>query len=147
MSSEGLTTIGRSDRIDLPEFNLYGLEAKVDTGAAICAIHCHEIELVKKDNEELLQFKLLDPTHPDYNEQKYFSHQFRLANIKNSFGQTEERYVVTTPVVIFGMTIETQFSLSDRKDLKFPILLGRRFLRKRFIVDVSKKNVSFKKKK
>jgi hypothetical protein len=139
--------IGRSDKIDLPEFKIFNLDAKVDTGAAICAIHCHEIQLVRKNGLELLQFKLLDPSHPDYNEQTYHSHHFELARIKNSFGQTEERYVVTTPVIIFGKTIETRFSLTDRKDLKFPILLGRQFLRKRFIVDVAKKNVSFKKKK
>lgn len=139
--------IGRSEKIDLPEFNLFGLDSKVDTGAAICAIHCHEIKLTEKEGQQLLEFRLLDPSHPDYNEHIYYSHQFKLARIKNSFGQTEERYVVTTPVVIFDETIETQFSLSDRKDLKFPILLGRRFLRKRFIVDVAKRNVSFKKSK
>jgi hypothetical protein len=144
---EDRKVIGRSDKIDLPEFGIFNLEAKIDTGAAICAIHCHEIQLVKKGNEELLQFQLLDPSHPGYNEKTYYSHHFELARIKNSFGQTEERYVVTTPVIIFGKTIETRFSLTDRKDLKFPILLGRQFLRKRFIVDVAKKNISFKKKK
>jgi hypothetical protein len=54
--------------------------------------------------------------------------------------------VITTPVIIFNFTIETQFSLTDRRDLKFPILLKRKFLRNRFIVDVAKKNVSFRKK-
>jgi len=137
--------IGRSDRIDLPEFELAHLDAKVDTGAALCAIHCHHIRLVEINGKEKLQFQLLDPSHPDYNEKIFYSGNFKLAKIKNSFGQSEERFVITTPVRIFRQTIETEFSLTDRRDLKFPILLGRKFLRKRFVVDVSRKNISVKK--
>jgi len=137
-------TIGRSDKIDLPEFHLKSLEAKIDTGAAICAIHCHHIQLVAFEGEEKIQFQLLDPSHPDYNDKIYYASHFKLAKIKNSFGQTEERYVITTPVRIFRKLIETEFSLTDRRDLKFPILLGRKFLRHNFIVDVTRKNVSHK---
>ncbi|MDQ3290925.1 MAG: RimK/LysX family protein [Bacteroidota bacterium] len=43
--------------------------------------------------------------------------------------------------------METNFSLSDRRDMKYPILIGRSVLRKHFIVDVARKNVSAKAKK
>ena len=40
--------------------------------------------------------------------------------------------------------IEAEFSLSDRSDMKYPVLIGRKLLKGRFIVDVSRKNVSLK---
>lgn len=58
----------------------------------------------------------------------------------------EERYVITTGVLIFNKLIKTEFSLTDRSAMKYPILLGRKFLVKRFIVDVSLVNLSLKNK-
>ena len=37
--------IGARDKIDLPEFGLYELPCKVDTGAATSAIHCYQVRL------------------------------------------------------------------------------------------------------
>jgi hypothetical protein len=41
-----------------------------------------------------------------------------------------------------GRKIKTEFSLTERKGMRFPILLGRRLLNKRFIIDTSLVNVS-----
>lgn len=59
----------------------------------------------------------------------------------------EERYVITTDILIFNKRIKTEFSLSDRSTMKYPILLGRKLLAKRFVVDVAVTNLSFKNKK
>ena len=48
---------------------------------------------------------------------------------------------------IFNEEIITEFSLSNRGSLKFPILIGRKILRDRFLIDVKQKNLSFKEKK
>jgi hypothetical protein len=37
--------------------------------------------------------------------------------------------------------VQTQFSLYDRSDMKNQVLLGRKFLKGRFLVDVSRRNV------
>ena len=44
-----MITIGRRDRIDLPQLDLINLEAKVDTGAYGSALHCHHIEIVEEE--------------------------------------------------------------------------------------------------
>jgi len=56
--------IGRREVIAFPELGLFEITAKVDTGAYTTALHCHDI--YEKDG--MLHFKLLDPSHPDYNE-------------------------------------------------------------------------------
>jgi hypothetical protein len=48
-------------------------------------------------------------------------------------------------VQLYGQDFETEFSLSDRSDMKYPVLLGRSLLRQgRFVVDVAKRNLSYK---
>ncbi|MGK7388995.1 MAG: ATP-dependent zinc protease family protein [Candidatus Cyclobacteriaceae bacterium M2_1C_046] len=138
--------IGRTDKIDLPELQLIDIDAKIDTGANTSAIHYHYAEVVKKEGKEFLHFSLLDPDHPNFNDKEFFVEHFKQRLIKNSFGDSELRYIIKTEIVIFGQTWETEFSLSNRGNLKFPILLGRKLLKKRFLVDVTKANLSYKKK-
>lgn len=138
--------IGRSDKIDLPEMELFDIEAKVDTGAYTSAIHCRNIEEGEDDEGAYLDFVLLDKKHPAYNNKKYRVRKFKQKKIKNSFGNEEKRYIIKTPVEIFDLVIKTEFSLSDRKKMKFPVLLGRKFLQKHFVVEVTKHNLSYKKK-
>ncbi|MGI8892041.1 MAG: ATP-dependent zinc protease family protein [Bacteroidia bacterium] len=138
--------IGRSDKVDLPELGLFDLYAKIDTGAYTSAIHCHNIKVVNKGDKKLLHFILLDPAHPAYNEKPYYFEKFSRRTIKNSFGNSERRYIIKTVVEIFGKVIRTEFSLSNRGNLKFPVLLGRKFIQGRFYVDVSVINISFRNK-
>ncbi|QSE99110.1 ATP-dependent zinc protease family protein [Fulvivirga lutea] len=136
--------IGRNEIVDLPEMELFQLRAKVDTGAYTSAIHYHHAEVIKKDGEDVLHFTLLDPSHEEYNDKSFYFKQFKTKKIKNSFGQSEERYIIQATIRIFDKDIQTEFSLSDRGNLKFPLLLGRKLLNKHFIVDTSKKNLSLK---
>ncbi|WP_020527502.1 ATP-dependent zinc protease family protein [Flexithrix dorotheae] len=141
------TVIGRIDKINLPELKLFEIDAKIDTGAYTSAIHCHHISVVKMDGKNVLHFKLLDPFHPDYNDKDFYFERFTTRNIKNTSGIPEERFTIKTVLEIFDEKIETEFSLTDREKMKYPILLGRRFLSGKFIVDVEKKDLSFKQKK
>ncbi len=140
------TVIGRYDKIDLPEMNLWDIDAKIDTGADGSAIHCHHIEIVKKKGKKLLHFILLDPTHPNYDNKSFYFEDYKQRSIKNSFGDSEKRFVIKTPIVIFGKETLTEFSLSYRGNLSFPILLGRKFLYRKFVVDVARSNLSYRSK-
>jgi hypothetical protein len=57
------------------------------------------------------------------------------------------RFVISTELRIYSETFMAEFTLSDRDNLRFPILLGRKILRKKFFIDVTKKNLSFREKK
>lgn len=136
--------IGRFDKIDFPEFNLYEIEAKVDTGAYTSSIHSHKIEEFIEDGENFIKFTLLDPTHVHYNEKVYQTKNYRKKIVKSSNGLSEERFAIETTVVLFNESYPIELTLSERSDMRYPILLGRKFLNKKFIVDPSIKNTSFK---
>jgi hypothetical protein len=122
------------------------VECKIDTGAQTSAIHCHEIRVYQHEGTEVLSFRLLDPSHPAYNHKQFTYTVFEERVIKNSFGQSEERFVIKTTVRLFGKDYLTEFSLADRVKMKYPVLLGKKLLREGFLVDVTKKNLSFKQK-
>lgn len=125
--------IGRREEVDFPELGLYGITAKIDTGAYTTALHCHDIQ----ETGGVLQFKLLDPSHPEYNEQVQAFTEFTQKGIKNSFGEIEKRYIIKTSIKIGERRIKAVISLSDRGKMRYPVLIGRKLLKNRFIVDVS----------
>lgn len=131
--------LGRSDRVDLPGLGLENIHAKIDTGAYTCSLHC---SLTKVVNGKL-KFILLDEEHPGFTGRRYSFKKFEQREIKNSFGEAELRYVIKTKIKIFDHLIRAEFSLSNRGNLKFPVLLGRKILRKRFLIDVTKKDLSY----
>ncbi len=134
-----MQTLGRSDRVDLPGLSLEDIQAKIDTGAYTSSLHCLRAEVV--DGE--LEFVLLDEEHPEFTGMKYRFKNFDQREIKNSFGEAELRFVIKTKVKIYDTVIRAEFSLSNRGNLKFPVLLGRKILRHRFLIDVTKKDLSF----
>ncbi|HEV8513686.1 MAG TPA: RimK/LysX family protein [Cyclobacteriaceae bacterium] len=134
-----MQTLGRSDRVDLPGLGLENIHAKIDTGAYNCSLHCTSNEVVNG----VLEFVLLDAEHPEFTGRKYFFKKFVQREIKNSFGEAELRYVIKTKIKIYDRLIRAEFSLSNRGNLKFPVLLGRKILRNRFLIDVTKKDLSY----
>ncbi|HEY9006743.1 ATP-dependent zinc protease family protein [Ohtaekwangia sp.] len=135
--------LGRYDRVDLPELGLQSIHAKIDTGAYTSSLHCSKAEVVNGN----LEFVLLDKEHPEFTGMKFIFPQFEVRDIKNSFGEVERRFVIVTTLKIFNEEIITEFSLSNRGSLKFPILIGRKILRDRFVIDVKQKNLSYREKR
>lgn len=147
MGAENKKIIGRRERVNFPLLKLLNIEAKIDTGAFTSAIHCTDIrEVTRPDGSRAIRFRLLDPSHPLYHQQVFQFEEFSLREIKSSFGQVQERYVIRTQIQVFEEILEADFSLSDRSDLKYPVLIGRALLQNNFVVDVSKKEVARKQK-
>ncbi|UFH56420.1 ATP-dependent zinc protease [Spirosoma sp. KNUC1025] len=136
--------IGMTDLVDFPDLKLCDVQAKVDTGAYTSALHCKDVQIVKAGMRKKLSFWLVDKTGEPA--RQFYSDQFSQRMIRNSFGIAELRYVIRTRIVLFGRTIRAEFTLADREQLKNPVLLGRKLLRNRFIVDVSQKNLSYQEK-
>ena len=139
-------TLGRRELVDFPGFALGGIEAKVDTGAYTSAIHCTNIHIEAAVGQPpRLVVQLLDPGHEGTDGQPLSFAEFVLRDIRSSNGEVQERYVIRTTVQLYGKDFEAEFSLSDRSDMKYPVLLGRSLLRQgRFVVDVAKRNLSYK---
>ncbi|WP_247237791.1 RimK/LysX family protein [Telluribacter sp. SYSU D00476] len=136
----GKDVIGATEMVDFPELGWHHVQARVDTGAATSAIHCSRVRLVRQGEQVRLSFYL--DVQKGAPKQRFSVSEFKEKTIKNSFGQEERRYVIKTKITLMGRKIRTEFSLADRQKMTYPVLLGRKLLKGRFVVDVSQKNLS-----
>ncbi|MHB0754159.1 ATP-dependent zinc protease family protein [Polaribacter sp. M15] len=137
-------TIGRVDKADFPELSLKQIDVKIDSGAYTSSIHCSNIEEISLNNTPFIKFTLLDPEHSLYNNKEFTVKNYTSKIVKSSNGISETRFMIQTEILIFNTIFPIYLTLTERKDMKFPILLGRKFLNKKFIIDTAKKNLSHK---
>jgi len=130
--------IGRSESIDFVGTDVLDVPAKIDTGAYRSALHASDIVL--KDG--LLSFNILG-NHPVCGNMthKIETRDFNEVRIANSFGHAEDRYEVRLKVKIGSEVFTTSFSLADRSKKVYPVLLGRKLLSNRYLVDTSKSTI------
>ncbi|GAB2785382.1 ATP-dependent zinc protease [Rhabdobacter roseus] len=130
--------IGATELVDFPELGWQQVPARVDTGAATSSIHCSRVRLVEKAGQPKRLSFYLD-VQKGAPRQPFSVTDFEETTIKNSFGHEERRYVIKTQIVLGKRRIRTEFSLADRRKMSYPVLLGRKLLKGRFLVDVSQK--------
>jgi hypothetical protein len=141
--------IGRKEKITLPKLGLNLVWAKIDTGAYTSSLHAENIKEEIVDGKKVLTFQILMPGHEKFSGKTLRFDSFREKKVKNSFGQAEVRYLIETKIRLAGETFTAEFTLSDRSNMRNSILLGRKILRDRFLVDVAATNLSkaYRKKK
>jgi len=132
-SDSKIKIIGRREYVDFPLLDINNVEAKIDTGAYTSSIHCEKILILFKDFKPVLYF-IID----NKNGKEYKFENYEKKKIKNSFGEMEERYVIRTLVKIGGKRIWSTLSLSKRDSMRYQVLIGRRLIKGKFLIDVSK---------
>ncbi|MDG1714302.1 RimK/LysX family protein [Lacinutrix sp.] len=135
-------TIGRIDKVDFPTLDLFDIDVKIDTGAFTSSMHCHKV--IEEDN--LLKCLFFDKEHQNYNKKIIVFKNYTTTKVKSSNGMVQNRYMVKTSVLLFNKKYKIDLTLSTRSEMKYPILIGRKFLSKKFIVDINLKNLSYKQK-
>lgn len=109
--------------------------AKIDTGADSSAIWATNIRV---DKDGVLKFSLFGEGSPYYNGKIYKRSDFSVAAVKSSNGEVQIRYRTHFVVKIAGRKVRVMFNLSDRSRNHYKILIGRRTISRKFLVDVSK---------
>lgn len=137
-----MEVIGYIESVDLAELELYGLDAKIDTGADSCSIHCDDIVV----NGDTVTFLLHDEVHPAYHGKEITLPIAKRGKVKSSNGKSEERIFINIAIKLGCKTYNTEISLSNRENMKYAMLIGRRFMSHRYLVDVSHKYITKKEK-
>lgn len=128
-------TIGWREWVGLPELGIPQIKAKVDTGARTSALHAFALRPFVENGRDRIQFDI----HPfQHNNHDIITCQADVVDkrcVTDSGGHEEERYVIETPIMIAGQTWLIEITLTERENMLFRMLLGRRALRKRFIIN------------
>jgi hypothetical protein len=134
-SAEPKRVIGWREWVQLPDLGVVEMKAKVDTGADNSSLHAFNVERIERDGAEYVRFEI----HPKQRSKKpTILCEAPLAmekKVKNPGGRTELRPVIRTRVVVAGEVIEALVNLTSRDEMGFRMLLGRRAVRSRFVID------------
>lgn len=126
-----MVVVGLDEKVDFPEFNLTGVVAKIDTGADGTSLHCDYIQ--QKDN--LIEFTPLDPSYPQYKNQKIEKPILGTQEVMSSNGESEDRFFIETTIIIKNKEYITNVSLTNRAKMKTPVLIGKNVLKGAFLVN------------
>tara|TARA_Y100001960_G_scaffold143364_1_gene151807 strand:+ start:3058 stop:3711 length:654 start_codon:yes stop_codon:yes gene_type:complete len=138
---DGMLILGAEEWVHIPAINRT-FKGRVDTGATTSSISATEVVPFERDGKDWVQFKI------DINGKA--SKEFKLpverwAKIRQSSSEdVDKRPVVVAYIQVGDLKEQTEFTLTERGHMKFPILLGRSFFRDVAVVDVSKKYVQNK---
>lgn len=128
-----LISIGSKEFVALPSYGFSEIPAKVDTGADSSAIWASDIV----EENGTLRFCLFGPGSRFYSGEPIEMSDYGIKVIRNSFGVSETRYSVKLLMLLGGKHLKVSFTLADRSRNRYPILIGKRTLAGRFLVDVS----------
>ena len=127
--------IGWREWVGLPDLGVIEVKAKVDTGADNSSLHAFEIERFDEGGIEMVRFEI----HPRQRKRKpSISCVAQVAGerkVRNPGGRLETRPVIRTTLVVAGEELEALVNLTTRDEMTFRMLLGRRTVRSRFVVD------------
>ena len=131
-NAEEKMTLGAVEDIILLPWGIR-LPARIDTGAAKSSLDARELKV----HEDRVEFKL---------PRKYSSLHLRLPVIEWRHVRTpeglERRPVVELEICLGSKRIRTLVNLADRSMVKYPLILGRNFLKEDFVVDVKRRRTA-----
>jgi len=131
--------IGVAERVNLPDWGVERLRAKIDTGARTSALHVQKIEELEGNR---VRFSIV--LHRNRHDERVTVEApiSRRSRVRSSSGRSQERIFVKTTLVLGDVVKEIEVSLASRKRMIFRMLLGRQALGEDFLIDASRRYVA-----
>ncbi len=132
VGAEEKTVIGGVEDVILLPWRVR-LPARIDTGAAKSSLDARELKI----QDDIVEFRL---------PQKHGGLHMRLPVVEWRHIRTQEglerRPVVEVDICLGTKRIRTLVNLNDRSMVKYPLILGRNFLKENFLVDVQRRRMT-----
>lgn len=129
--------IGWCEMVDVPSLGLFQVHAKMDTGAATSSIHASRIKPMLREGTLWVEFwfRLNAGEKPKRYEAAVIDRRI----VRSSNGEKQERYVIAAQFCFGNLCWNGQLTLANRRSMAFPLLIGRRALRRGFLVNSAKR--------
>ena len=136
---DGKLLVGEAEWIWVDAAN-DAFQARVDTGATTSSISAQEITIFERNGKNWVRFFL---SHQEMDDKIQIEAPLvRHVRVRQaSADDLDRRPVVRLAVRIGDMTEKAEFTLKDRSDMTFPVLLGREFLKDIAVVDVAREYI------
>ncbi|WP_372872280.1 ATP-dependent zinc protease [Shewanella sp.] len=134
MISPPLPVIGWREWGVLPEIGAEKIKIKIDTGAKTSCLHAHKIRPFQRNKVKWVEIWL----HPEQGSNRSVRCEFPVHDrrlVTDSGGHRQLRFVIKTSLILGEHEFELELTLSNRDNMRFRMLLGRRAMTGRFLVD------------
>jgi hypothetical protein len=136
------TIIGWREWLALPDLGIRAIKAKIDTGARSSALHTVGLEPLEKNGILKVKFGVHPLQRRKDIEVNCVADVVDRRRVTSSDGQSERRYVIRTTVAIGELEWQIELTLTDRKSMRFRMLLGRAAISDFLLVDPAKAYLS-----
>ncbi|MFK7994859.1 MAG: ATP-dependent zinc protease [Granulosicoccus sp.] len=119
-------TVGWREWVSLPDLGLPAIKAKVDTGARTSAVNASDIErFTHTDGSDWVAFTVMPIQRVSNISRRCQAPLVDIRKVTDSGGHSEERFFITTTLVLGSLTRTVEITLAQRTDMLFRMLLGR----------------------
>ena len=135
MNENKLEIIGSTEYVEIA--GIENVPAKTDTGADSSSVWASHIDV---DKDGVLSFQLFDEGSTFYTGETITRQkdEYKVKIVRSGHGDERIRYRTEIDLKVNGHKIHAMFTLADRSRNNFPVLIGRRTLKNKFLVDVSR---------
>ncbi|MGO1247079.1 MAG: ATP-dependent zinc protease family protein [Oceanisphaera sp.] len=144
-TQDGKLIVGETETIWLDSIN-DSFAARIDTGATTSSLSAQDITVFERDGNPWVSFNM---AHEGVDEKLQIETPLvRYVRIRQaSADDIERRPVVELNIRLGRLSEKTEFTLTDRSQMTYSVLLGREFLKDIAVVDIARKNVQGKPKR
>ena len=126
--------VGWKENAALPDLNVKNVIAKIDTGANLASIDAADIKIVSRDKVKYVKFKVMKRNNTV---RKTSAPLEGYKRIKSSNGDVERRPYIKNTLLMDGITKKIELTLTDRGPMEYTMLIGRKALGRRWVVNPS----------
>jgi hypothetical protein len=130
--------VGWKEYLDFPDWGIYRLKAKVDTGARTSALDAR-YTIHKTPAGLVAELQLPLGKRPGGRVAVVRAPVVGMVRVSNSGGMREERPLIETTLQLGPVTKRIRLTVTSRASMLFRVILGRKALEGDFLVDVSRK--------
>jgi hypothetical protein len=126
--------LGWREWLALPDLGIHAIRAKLDTGARSSALHVDTLETFQSNGREWVRFSVATGSADD----KLVVVESTVHDrrpVTDSGGHVNERIFLRTRLMLAGQEYPVEINLTSRRNMLFPMLLGRTALSRHFVVD------------
>lgn len=131
----GPIVIGWREWLALPGLGIAAIKAKIDTGARTSSLHVDTLAVDERDGGTWVRFSVSAGGRRHPSRVECAAPAIARRAVTDSGGHRTLRWFIRTPIVLGGASVEAEINLTDRRDMLFPMLLGRSALGDHFAVD------------
>lgn len=127
--------VGWREWVSLPDLGIDKIKAKVDTGARTSALHAINLRAFRRGGEHWARFEVLPMQGKGGPTIRCEAPVRDHREVRSSSGNTDMRVVIETTLEVAGQKWPIEVTLTNRRDMRFRMLLGRTALRGKALVD------------